>query len=115
MLTQEFDPRESISFMWGATGDYRTRPLAFAFVKEHFDEMVARLPKDSGANLAYVASGFCDPKIRTESEAFFTGRSTQYTGGPRNLAQSLEYIDLCVAYRAKQQASGAAYMEKWKK
>jgi cytosol alanyl aminopeptidase len=113
-LTADFDPRESISFMWGATSDYRTRPLAFAFVKENFDALVARLPKDAGASLPFVASSFCDLKIRSESEAFFTGRSTKYTGGPRNLAQSLEYIDLCVAYRARQQASAAAFIEKWK-
>jgi alanyl aminopeptidase len=114
-LTADFDPRESLSFMWGATGDYRTRPLALAWVKEHFDALVARLPKDAGAGLAYSASGFCDAKTRAESEAFFNGRSTKYTGGPRNLAQALEYVDLCIAYRARQQPVAAAFMEKWKK
>ncbi len=114
-LGADFDARESLSFMWGATGDFRTRPLALAFVKEHFDELVARLPKDSGANLAYVTSSFCDAKTRSEAEAFFNGRSTKYTGGPRNLAQALEYVDLCIAYRARQQPVAAAFMEKWRK
>ena len=114
-LTTDFDARESLTFMWGATGDYRTRPLAFVWVEEHFDELVARLPKDSGAGLAYVASSFCDAKTRFNAQGFFNGRSTKYTGGPRNLAQALEYVDLCIAYRARQQPVAAAFMEKWKK
>jgi alanyl aminopeptidase len=115
VLTDDFDARESVSFLWGATGDFRTRALAFAFVKEHFEELVARLPKDSGAYLAYVGSAFCDAKMRAESEAFFTGRSTKYTGGPRILSQALESIDLCIAFRERQQPGGAAFMAKWKR
>ena len=44
---------------------------------------------------------------------FFEGRSTKYYGGPRNLAQILERIDLCVAFKKAQQPSVTEFLKSY--
>jgi alanyl aminopeptidase len=113
-LDSELDPRESVQLVWGAAGDYRTRDLAFDFVKQNWDALITRLPKDSGAGLVFVAAGYCDEKPRDDARTFFDGRSTKYMGGPRNFAIAFESIDLCMAYRARQRPVVSAFLENWK-
>ena len=80
--------------------------------RAHFDELVAKLPKDAGARLAGMAGSLCSEAERAEAEAFFTGRSTQYTGGPRILKQTMERINQCAAFHKAQSASVAAFFKK---
>ncbi len=75
---------------------------------------MAKLPTDTGAFLPYVAAGYCDPQHRQDVQSFFEGRSTKYTGGPRILAQVLEGIDLCVAYKTTQAPSVAEFLQNYK-
>lgn len=118
-LTEEFDSLESVAPVLGARGnptfsvtrDPKTRALVYEFVKQNFDALVAKLPRDSGANLARVASGFCDEEHRADVEAFFKDRATKFVGGPRILAQTLEQIRLCSAFRRAQQTSVAAFLK----
>lgn len=113
-LGSELDARESMRLVWGAASDFRTRDLAVAFVEKNWEALIARLPKDSGAGLVFVAGGYCDEKPRDDARAFFDGRSTKYMGGPRNFAIAFEGIDLCMAYRARQRPVVTAFLEKWK-
>ena len=65
--------------------------------------------------MPFVASAFCDEHHRHDAAEFFEGRSTKYGGGPRNLAQTLESIDLCVAYKKAQQPSLTEFLERYGK
>ncbi len=112
VLTDTFDTRESMRLLWSATGDFRTRALGLAFLEAHWDELIARLPKDAGASLVWMASSGCDEKARDEARTFFEGRSTKYLGGPRSFAQAMEGIDLCIAWRARQRPSAVRFFEK---
>jgi alanyl aminopeptidase len=112
-LTDEFHPTEAMGLIWGPSGDPKTRPLAYEFVKTNFDALVAKLPRDEGAYLPYIAGGFCDEERRAEVEAFFKDRSTKFTGGPRVLAQVLEGIRLCTALKTAQQPSLEAFLMKF--
>jgi alanyl aminopeptidase len=87
--------------------------LAYDFVKRNWDLMVAKLPTDTGAYAPYVAAGYCDAEHRKDAESFFTGRSTKFTGGPRILAQVLEGIDLCIAYKNAQEASVTEFLKSY--
>jgi alanyl aminopeptidase len=104
LLHGEFEMREAMKLLWGIAAHPETRAVAYAFVKQHFDELVAKLPRDAGAGLARVASGFCDEERRADAAAFLAGRSTRYVGGPRVLNQTLEHITQCDHLR---QAQGA--------
>jgi cytosol alanyl aminopeptidase len=110
VLTDEFDPRESLRIIIGAAQSRETRDFAYQFVKQNWDVLIAKLPTDWGSFLPYVVSGFCDAEHYQDVEAFFKDRSTKYTGGPRILTQVLERITLCAAYKKSQQADLTAFL-----
>jgi cytosol alanyl aminopeptidase len=111
ILTDDFDPRLSTEILFHAPA-IESRKLAYDFVKHNWDALIARLPTDSGASLPYVAADFCDRERRADAQAFFEGRSTKYTGGPRILAEVLERISLCLAMKPANQASVAEFLSK---
>ncbi|HXJ91987.1 MAG TPA: M1 family metallopeptidase [Terriglobia bacterium] len=113
VLTGEFDNRQSLDILFGVSQLTRTRDLAYDFVKQNWDALVAKLPTDTGAFLPYIAGGYCDAGHRQDVEDFFKGRSTKYAGGPRNLDQVLEGIDLCIAYKQAQEPSLAEFLKQY--
>lgn len=112
VLKGDFSLNESMVLLWGPMGNPSTRRLPYEFVKAHFDELVAKLPKDSGARLAGMAGALCSDTDRAEAETFFSGRSTKYVGGPRILRQTLERISQCAALKAAQTDSVANFLKK---
>ena len=112
-LSGEFDVRESFGILFAPSERRQTRDLAYDFVKQNWDLMVAKLPTDTGAYVPYVAAGYCDAEHRKDAESFFTGRSTKFAGGPRILAQVLEGIDLCIAYKNAQEANVTEFVKSY--
>jgi hypothetical protein len=114
LFTDEFDVHVSVfEILGGAITWPQTRDVAYDFVKQKWDTLVPKLPTDWGAFLPYVARNYCDAQHRADAEAFFTGRSTKYAGGPRNLAQDLERISLCEANKNFNQPSVTEFLEKY--
>jgi alanyl aminopeptidase len=119
-LRGDFDPRESGALLFG--GRHRRRQATtqtLAFIKQHYDAILARLPKGTfaggelAAALPWAASDACDQKARAEVESFFRERSAKAVGGPRVLAQVLEAISLCTHSTAAQRDSVAAFLRRW--
>ena len=110
-LDKDLDAREGMGVLWGAAFDYRTRALAFDFLKTNWDAIVARLPEDSAGNLVWMGASACDLKTRDEVKAYFDGRSTKYLGGPREFEQAMEGIDLCIAWRARHRESAERFID----
>jgi alanyl aminopeptidase len=113
ILTDEFDSRLSLSILYRVAQKPQTRDLAYDFVKQNWDALVAKLPTDSGAYLPYIAS-YCDEEHRQDVQSFFKDRSTKFTGGPRILDQVLEGIHLCEVYKKAQQPSVTEFLEHYK-
>ncbi|WP_394828566.1 M1 family metallopeptidase [Pendulispora albinea] len=112
LLSEEFDPRESSTLRWGALAAPATRQLAYDFVKQNFDALAARIPRDDIARLAQSGSAFCDEAHRADLESFFRDRAPRYLGGPRILAQTTEAIKLCAAYRTRQAPNVQSFLQK---
>ena len=92
MLDPAHDYREAVQIAWTLSGTPRGGALVFDFVKENFDALVARAPRDAAASFPRWAGSFCSEAGRAEVEEFFRERAPRYTGGPRILAQTLERI-----------------------
>ncbi len=105
------DFRESSAILVAAAGDPGARPLVWDFLKANFDTVVAKTPREATGALPYYAAGFCDAARRKDIEAFFAGRIEKLPGGPRNLAQALESVNLCIAARAAQEPGVGAFLE----
>lgn len=114
ILDTAFDPRETVHLLFAPLQYEATRDLPFEFVQKNFDALVARLPRgvgsDAGAMLPDVGSAFCSREKHDEVKAFFADRIRHFTGGPRNLAQVLESIDVCAAVAKAQTPSVAEFL-----
>jgi alanyl aminopeptidase len=113
LLTNDFDSREAFYALLFGPMEYRaTRTLPFEFVRGHIDELLAKLPREVGGDFAAAlpetGKAFCDAQHRAEVESFFGERVKSFTGGPRNLANTLETIDECIA---KKKALGPDLVE----
>jgi len=104
LLTSEFDIRQSLSMLREPLHYPGTRDLPFRFLQEHLDQLMPRLPREVGedfaAALPAVADEFCDARQRDAVKVFFADKIDSYSGGPRNLAHSLEKVDACIAERS---------------
>jgi alanyl aminopeptidase len=112
-LDERLDPREGLSLLWAAGWDFRSRELGLGFLRRHWEALIARLPTDTGADLVRVAAGACDETERDAVKTFFDGRSTKFLGGQRQLDETMEAIDLCIAWRARHRPSAAQFIERW--
>ncbi len=108
-LSKALDPRDAMSLL---RQDSRMVEVTFAFMKEHYDAVVARLPGEMAAFTPYVGEPFCSEPDRAQVETFFKGRVDKLTGAPRTLAQVLETITLCSAQRDLHAASLTAFLKK---
>ena len=108
---------DGFTLLRAGQGEPETRGLSFDFVQKHFDALTAGHPSifgnDLGSLLPYSGNGFCDAASRDRFQAFFAPRVDQYQGAPRNFAQVLEGIDLCIAQKSAQEASVKTFLEKY--
>jgi len=83
-----------------------TREAAWGWMKEHYDALVARVPRHHGAaQIIGTGDSFCDADHAADVEAFFTPRVQAMEGGPRALTETLEAVRLCAARRTASEAS----------
>jgi alanyl aminopeptidase len=117
-LTKEFDARESFyALLFGPLAYPETRELPFQFIQQNIDKLLAAIPREVGedyaAVLPFVGNAFCDASHREAVQTFFQDRVKTFAGGPRNLTQVLEQIDLCVAKRKALAPELAAFLQQY--
>lgn len=111
VLTDEIDSHLALYIPFSVAAKPETRGLAYDFVKQNWDALIAKLPTDTGADLPFIAVGYCDEGHRQDAGSFFQGLSTKYAGGPRILDQVLEQIHLCAAFKKAQEPSVTDFLE----
>ncbi len=84
-----------------------TRDLAWAWLRERFDELADMLP-DRYPGYVPLTIRACDAKRADEVNAFFAPRVPSHTGGPRNLALAIERMRSCAALADEQRRSAAS-------
>ena len=106
-----------LPLLFAGQGAPATRRLAFQFLKQHFNEIMKDNPSifgsSVGAMLPNVGSGSCDLASRQELADYFTPLVSKYEGAPRNLAQVLETVDLCVARVSAQRQGVADFLKRY--
>ena len=112
-LDPALDYRETDSTLFAGLGTNLGRATLWDFTKANFDAIVARMPRETTGGIAYVASGFCDAAMEKDAKSFLSGRVEKLPGGPRNLAQALEGVQLCIASRTAQEPSVGEFLSKY--
>jgi aminopeptidase N len=113
LLADDFDIRDLQPILSGALSFEGTRQLAWDFLKQHYDQIVRRLPRPAHAFMIYAGAGFCDPEHRADVEAFFRDKAAGSMGGPRILANVLEEISLCMAITKANLPSVSAFLARY--
>jgi cytosol alanyl aminopeptidase len=107
-----FDTRLSTRMVRAMLSRPSTATLAYQYVKNHYAEIKAKLPRAVGTDYAsyfpsVAAASVCSDSAGNEAKTFFEPRMKDVIGGQRSLANALEQIHLCAAARptAEQQIS----------
>lgn len=108
MLTgKEIEFREGTPILFGALSTSSTRPVAYEFVRENFDGIMAVAPAGGSFNfgtvLPGVANGLCSVEKAAEARAFFGAKLKDVVGVERTIATMVEANELCVALRTAMQ------------
>ncbi len=115
VLALALDERVRVSELWtplrAQIGMPETRDAAWTWMTQNFDALKARLEMGAG-RLPAVGQGFCSVERAQEVESFFAERITDLAGGPRNLANVLEQINLCAARVEAQKESAQAFFSR---
>ncbi|HET9652556.1 MAG TPA: ERAP1-like C-terminal domain-containing protein, partial [Usitatibacter sp.] len=106
------DAHETMSLVEDALDDDANRAPAFAFVREHWDELVKRLPTESAGRLIRPLGGLCSRRDRQDFAAFFQQRAQDLHDGPRRYTQALEKIDICIASSSAGERSAAPVIKR---
>jgi alanyl aminopeptidase len=124
VLSGEFELRESAGLIGSGTNFRRggrgrggadgkaVRAMAWEFVKTHFDEIVAKLPRAYGAYLAFSPLSLCSDEAKADMQAFFADRIPKLDGGPRIFAQALEAMSLCIENKKAKTPGIVAFLKK---
>jgi alanyl aminopeptidase len=123
VLSGEFELRESSGLIGSGTNFRRggrrggaeakqVREMAWEFVKAHFDEIVAKLPRAYAAYLAFSPLSLCSDEAKADMQAFFADRIPKLDGGPRVYAQALEGMQLCIENRKAKLPGVVAFLKK---
>jgi alanyl aminopeptidase len=106
VLSPDFDIRESINILKGPASGFETRALSYEFVKEHYGQLVERLPAGAAPDFVpyfpLAAQSLCDPEAERDVDSFFRERARAVPGGTRVLDQVLDQIRACARKRAEQ-------------
>ena len=113
VLGDRFDVRESSVLLYGSLTEQRNRRQVYEFVKTHLDAILTKMPERSQRGLMRVATSQCDAALVPEIETLFKARMEQIEGGPRDYAQGLELIELCVARRAAQRPGVVRFLARY--
>ena len=104
-ISGDVDARDGLHVLRGAAIEDNTRLGALEFIFANYTKLADGM---SEAQLSRIPARFaevCDQQMRNKMAAFFAERAAKIPGGEQTLKQSIERIDLCIAFRAAQKKS----------
>jgi alanyl aminopeptidase len=115
ILSREFEPVDTtvlFGFRGSDSSQFR-REATWSFLKQNFDALADRMPREMMPFMPFMVPGFCAEAQRADVEAFFKEKAAKYPGMPRNLARATEAISLCIARRAAQGPAVAEFLKEY--
>lgn len=78
----------------------RNQPETWQFLKSNLSQFKKALSKQQISNLPYLAEGLCEVSAANDVKQFFSPFISEYQGGPRNLAEVIQQIEICAARKS---------------
>jgi aminopeptidase N len=107
-MSPQLRSQDRFGFLAGLLANNDARPVAWPFVKEHWDDIVKSVPPFTAGTLASAMSRVCTPAERDDVKAFFTAHAV--AGGERTMRQTIERIDTCIAFHEQEAPKLAVFL-----
>jgi alanyl aminopeptidase len=86
-----------------------SREAAWVALQGEIDQLLPQLPESHAQRLLNIAAEFCDEEHLSQARSFFGPRAAKMPGGPRQLAEALDEVQQCIAYRDVQARSATDF------
>jgi len=73
------------------------------------DRLLPEIPESHAQRLLRLVGEFCDEQHLEEARDFLGPRAAKMPGGPRQLAEALDEVRQCIAFRDAQSRSAAEF------
>lgn len=111
---KEFDLRDVLGIVHRSLSARETREATWAFLQQHFDELVARMRDDESLQLfSGVPAAFCDSAHRRQIESFLTPRASKHAGAAQALADGLAASVTCEAALSRNRDAITAFLSRY--
>ena len=108
-LTPELRSQDTPTFLGSFLANPVARPRAWAFIKQHWNELAPKTTIAGGdTRLAESLGAFCDTRSRDDIRDFF--KTHQLPTASRALDQTIERINNCVAMKDRESANVASWL-----
>jgi cytosol alanyl aminopeptidase len=109
-LTGPLQPTEILRLAGGVGGTEQGGDRAFDFLRDHYDQLVARVPPVVLPLLPGIIGG-CSAERLARAEAFFAAPGHSVAGTERQLANAADQVHDCLRLREREGAAVAAYLK----
>jgi len=86
-----------------------SREAAWGALRAELDRLLPEIPESHAQRLLGLVGEFCDEQHLEEASDFLGPRAAKMPGGPRQLAQALDEVRQCIAFRDAQSRSAAEF------
>ncbi|HEY3057293.1 MAG TPA: M1 family metallopeptidase [Thermoanaerobaculia bacterium] len=107
-LSAEMRSQDRAGFIAGILSNDRARPVAWAYVKEHWSDIERLIPPFTIGRIMSSMSRACASADRDEIKAFFAAHPA--AGSERSARQTLERINSCIAFHEQQAPNLATFL-----
>jgi alanyl aminopeptidase len=111
-LDERLRKNERVEVLFDVAAHARSRDAAWHALEDEFDRLVPVVPEAHASALIGLAGEFCDADHLQRAQAFFAKRAPDIPAGRRQLAETLENVRLCIAYRDAQGPSAQRFFAK---
>jgi len=111
-LTDELRLSDMTSLFGSAMGHRAARPVLYAWEKDNWAKLAARVPMSERWILVGVVGTMCTAGERDDAKAFLVPATRELEGTKRLLDEGLEEAQLCVALREHDAAEVSRYLRK---
>lgn len=109
LLDSQLRKNERLVTLFEAVGWLDSRDTVWNAYRKEFDQLVTLMPESHARASIGLGATFCDPAHLEQVKQFLSDRAPKLPGGKRQLAQALETMKLCIAFRDAQAGSAERF------
>lgn len=111
ILDPERPRREASRLLYRQARRVLNRDAVWDFFRAEEPAILERIPRSHRGSLPWLTSAFCDAEAAADIAAYFEPRIEDWRGGPRQLRQSLDVVNVCVGLAEAQRDDAVAFLD----